>query len=257
MKEEQTIKDLVEVKEVLDRIGIRYWLDFGTLLGAVRDGRIIPWDFEVDLGTMDDCWDKIISAVSEFEERGFDVYFERINVYDDIFFKEIILNRFGHPITIAGYQVKDESAFLVVDMTTNLISHSLRILYYLLSSKPESMEVYIGRRPYRSIMRGLKQFLRLLPIKLKRFISQMVQTVWTERGAKIQVIIPKHYFKELGTIKFYGMTFNVPSDVEGYLRLHYGEDWRTPKKEWDWSCFGSIVTVKNPNLISSSRKSQV
>ena len=37
-----------------------------------------------------------------------------------------------------------------------------------------------------------------------------------------------------GTIEFYGMTFCIPSDVEDYLKYHYGESWRIPQKNWDW-----------------------
>jgi hypothetical protein len=47
------------------------------------------------------------------------------------------------------------------------------------------------------------------------------------------LIVPKRYFENLGTIKFYGMTFNIPFDVEDYLKYHYGEDWKMPKKKWD------------------------
>ncbi|KFP26047.1 Fukutin-related protein, partial [Colius striatus] len=35
---------------VLEEAGVRYWLEGGSLLGAVRSGDIIPWDYDVDLG---------------------------------------------------------------------------------------------------------------------------------------------------------------------------------------------------------------
>ncbi|XP_053203351.1 ribitol 5-phosphate transferase FKRP-like [Panonychus citri] len=38
------------VFSVLEKCGTRYWLEGGSLLGAVRNGDIIPWDFDVDLG---------------------------------------------------------------------------------------------------------------------------------------------------------------------------------------------------------------
>ncbi|NXE44459.1 FKRP protein, partial [Ptilorrhoa leucosticta] len=34
----------------LEAAGVRYWLEGGSLLGAVRLGDIIPWDYDVDLG---------------------------------------------------------------------------------------------------------------------------------------------------------------------------------------------------------------
>ncbi|NXP43505.1 FKRP protein, partial [Heliornis fulica] len=38
------------VTEALEAAGVRYWLEGGSLLGAVRLGDIIPWDYDVDLG---------------------------------------------------------------------------------------------------------------------------------------------------------------------------------------------------------------
>ncbi|KAJ3637831.1 hypothetical protein MTP99_001257 [Tenebrio molitor] len=34
----------------LDEAGIRYWLEAGSLLGAMRSGDILPWDHDVDVG---------------------------------------------------------------------------------------------------------------------------------------------------------------------------------------------------------------
>lgn len=38
------------VINVLETSGVRYWLEGGTLLGAIRHQDIIPWDYDVDLG---------------------------------------------------------------------------------------------------------------------------------------------------------------------------------------------------------------
>ncbi|NXF64598.1 FKRP protein, partial [Ciccaba nigrolineata] len=38
------------VAAALEAAGVRYWLEGGSLLGAVRLGDIIPWDYDVDLG---------------------------------------------------------------------------------------------------------------------------------------------------------------------------------------------------------------
>lgn len=40
---------LTQFDSLCARLGITYWLDSGTLLGAVREGGFIPWDDDVDV----------------------------------------------------------------------------------------------------------------------------------------------------------------------------------------------------------------
>lgn len=45
----------------LNRIGVPYWLEWGTLLGCVRDEKMIPWDRDMDVGILHDDHDRILS----------------------------------------------------------------------------------------------------------------------------------------------------------------------------------------------------
>lgn len=54
-----------EFDQLCRRHNLKYWLDFGSLLGAVRHGGFIPWDDDTDLGMMRDDVDRLISIVND------------------------------------------------------------------------------------------------------------------------------------------------------------------------------------------------
>lgn len=62
---------LKDTAEVLQKRNVSYWADFGTLLGLVRDGDIIPGDKDVDLCVLDDERERVMGAVDDFAARGY------------------------------------------------------------------------------------------------------------------------------------------------------------------------------------------
>ena len=67
-------ESLLLLKEVMDRRGIKFWLLYGTLLGAVRDKNFIAWDNDIDLGFYFDDVEEIYKALLELRTLDFDIF---------------------------------------------------------------------------------------------------------------------------------------------------------------------------------------
>ena len=57
---------LLKLDEVCKKHGLRYWLAYGTLLGAIRHNGFIPWDDDIDVCMMREDYDVLLSLEDEF-----------------------------------------------------------------------------------------------------------------------------------------------------------------------------------------------
>ena len=167
-------KNLEDFREILADLGVVFWLEGGTLLGAYRDKDYCEDDEnDIDLGSWFNYQCFIPEIIKRAEEQGFKLY-KHWNGDERAVGKgqEIAIKRDGMKIDLFFYEKKKENAWTCV---------------------------------YKNM-------------------------VCTPRVA------PSHFFEELDSIEFKGMTFNRPRDIDGYLTLSYG-DWRTPKHRSVYSCY--------------------
>ena len=62
---------LRKVTTILERHEIPYWINFGTLLGAVRHGGFIPWDDDLDISILRDDRERMLEILArEFRADG-------------------------------------------------------------------------------------------------------------------------------------------------------------------------------------------
>jgi len=72
---------LKDIKRILDQLGAVFFIASGTCLGAIREGGFIPWDDEMDMGSvigLNGLDEETISrGIAAFEENGYYVHVDR------------------------------------------------------------------------------------------------------------------------------------------------------------------------------------
>jgi hypothetical protein len=69
--------------DILGRAGIAYHLDYGTLLGVIRDGDLIPWDGDLDIGVAAADWPALEATFGAFRQRGWRVPHDNLSMFAD------------------------------------------------------------------------------------------------------------------------------------------------------------------------------
>jgi hypothetical protein len=68
---------LKDAKRILDQLGVKFFLRHGTCLGAVRDRAFIPWDDDLDIGSIIGMHgltqEMVHETAAAFVENGFEV----------------------------------------------------------------------------------------------------------------------------------------------------------------------------------------
>jgi phosphorylcholine metabolism protein LicD len=76
--------DLRKAKDVLDSLGVKFWLTLGTCLGAYRDNDFCPGDIDdVDLGVEYEAYPRKDEIIQAFKDAGWKLIMEW-RVSDDI-----------------------------------------------------------------------------------------------------------------------------------------------------------------------------
>lgn len=57
------LKFLNDITDILDKFNIKYWLDYGTLIGIMREERLLPWDDDIDISIFEEDCELMVNKV--------------------------------------------------------------------------------------------------------------------------------------------------------------------------------------------------
>jgi phosphorylcholine metabolism protein LicD len=97
----QAVENLYAAKEVLDELGLTFWLEAGTLLLAYRDGEVDETDIDISVYDIQ----KVLDNLDKFYEKGFGLY--KIYTHPSGLATEVSLRREGIKMDIWTKEFRD------------------------------------------------------------------------------------------------------------------------------------------------------
>jgi len=91
---------LLDVKEIFDAGGVRFWLMFGTFLGLYRDGDLIEGNGDIDLAIFPEDVKAIVSCEGLLAEKGFEMMVDS---------NDVVLYRDGEHVDLYKFHKRDSN----------------------------------------------------------------------------------------------------------------------------------------------------
>ena len=64
---------MFDVKNIMENLSINYWIEGWTLLGAIREKKLIPWDHDIDMGMINNSNDTIKKMIHNLKKKFYDL----------------------------------------------------------------------------------------------------------------------------------------------------------------------------------------
>ncbi len=217
---------LIHVDKICRKNDLKYWLDSGTLLGAVRHKGFIPWDDDLDICMPVEDYDKFLEiAQNELPDYMF-VQTKKTDKYYKRDFAKIRSNK-GKVVEIIEGENEKYHQGVYIDIfpciTIKNTPFHRKLHIFLLKSKIKIAEQLLD------LNRFQKHFIRNFFIKLTRSMHQgwdLNKDLLVVRGAEFAEYIFSVHIKDLLPLKEYefeGHKFLGPNNADAYLKSLYGD----------------------------------
>lgn len=259
----ETMKKIQDINydmlEEFDRIcrlhGVQYFLNYGSLLGAIRHKGFIPWDNDIDTVMTRDNYDRLSKYKDEFDNRYYWLPIDRLGIkkyYDCV-------PRLGYK---AAYIRLNEEAcrfyenqnnrihldMFLIDKTYDdfrgkLQRKELAVLYGLMNAYRHDSLFFDYNKKMKFINAILKVAGRCIPLSWLRKRADKVARRFDQKDdapycfisndslRKLNILFPKEIFSHSVNLKFGKINAQVACGYDEMCRMIFGNYMKLPPKK--------------------------
>ncbi len=238
LKEAQKImlNILVEFERICTKYDLVYWLDYGTLLGAVRQQGFIPWDDDLDVSMPREDYEKFIQIAKTELDKSYFLQNKTTDKDISIHFTKI---RHQHSLYVEKHEANKNITYyqgIFIDIfPVNFIASDF-INTFSYSFLKKLTKAFSNR--YINI-----EFLSSHLIKFTNTFHDSSHDLAVRGAEKMseELKLKKNDLLPLNICLFENIYFKVPKNTHEYLKCFYGDTYMTlPKQNLRYSHHHSI-----------------
>lgn len=239
------LKIMKQVHSICECNGIRYYLSYGTLLGAVRHKGFIPWDDDIDIYMKRYDYERFLSLFNKNAEEYAQLGVELVNSKTQRYYGRPISKVIDNTTLLIETEYKTDDPIGVfidvwpLDGTPNnklyrklYIAYSRMVKKLLLASSMTNMEEYSRKK--RTIIKIASYF---DPKKVLAHIERNSTRYAPENSdyyacyADLTNVYKAEDFRERVLMDFEGEHFWGPRNYDSLLKADFGDYMKLPPKE--------------------------
>ena len=242
---------LTVVDELCQKHGIKYILDGGSMLGAVRHGGFIPWDDDLDIAMLREDYEKLMEVCktelpeeylwqSAETEPNYPLNFAKIRkkntVYKERSYKDLDMNQ--------GVYI---DVFPIDNTNPEKLPKQLKKLAFLHIVKFTKLKIYKKKKRFLFYPFCLESK-KSMDKRAKRLMTQENHTKTDLvykicHAGKMKPTYPRSIYEDVIRYPFCGKEFYIPADYENFLRGRFGDYMQLPPVDKQQPCH-NIVECK-------------